>query len=55
MQLIPGLVWLYENASDDELMGSADLEAKLIDMCKAGLVGKAQVAEDKDNSNKTTP
>lgn len=55
LKVIPNLFWLYENASDDELMGSADVEAKLLQMCFDSLKVKAQVPEDKDNSNKTNP
>lgn len=52
LKLIPNLFWLYENAGDDELMGSADLEAKLLQMCFDGLKVKAQIPEDKDNTTK---
>jgi len=55
LKLVPNLIWLYENSSDTELIGDAVVEAKLIKMCFDALMPKAQVPEDKDNSNKTTP
>jgi len=55
LKLVPNLIWLFENAKDTELIGNATVEAKLIKMCFDALVPKAQIPEDKDNSNKTTP
>lgn len=52
--LVPNLVWLYENAKDTELIGDAVVEAKLIKMCQAALMPKAQAPEDKDNVNKSS-
>ena len=46
LKLVPSLVWLFENAPDEELMASADLETLLIEKCYAALKPKEQAPDD---------